>query len=131
MEIFQELYRTIAREVFNTTIVTTRGHTFDLADEWQKIDYSEEVLRQTGIDIGIASDAEIKNKLAELKVKYEGNNRERLIDTLWKYCRKNISGPAFLVNPPILVSPLAKKNPDGKTVQQFQPILAGSEVGKG
>ncbi|MBI3634003.1 MAG: lysine--tRNA ligase [Candidatus Yonathbacteria bacterium] len=131
MKIVQELYRTIAREVFNTTTFTTRGHTFDLADEWQKIDYREEVLRQTGIDIELVSDADIKNKLAELKVKYEGHNRERLIDTLWKYCRKNISGPVFLVNSPLLVSPLAKKNEDGKTVQQFQPILAGSEVGKG
>ncbi len=131
MDIVQELYRTIAREVFNTTSFTTRGHTFDLADEWQKIDYSEEILRQTGIAIESASDEEIKNKLTDLKVIYEGNNRERLIDTLWKYCRKNISGPAFIVNPPVLVSPLAKKNQDGKTVQQFQPILAGSEIGKG
>ncbi|MCR4279351.1 MAG: lysine--tRNA ligase, partial [Candidatus Zambryskibacteria bacterium] len=32
---------------------------------------------------------------------------------------------------PLLVGPLAKMNPDGKTVQIFQPIIAGSEVGKG
>jgi lysyl-tRNA synthetase class 2 len=29
------------------------------------------------------------------------------------------------------VAPLAKSNPDGKTVQRFQPIFAGSEVGNG
>ncbi len=131
MNLVQELYRTIAREVFGTTTFTTRGHTFDLADEWQKVDYREEVLRQTGIDLATASDDDIKNKLAELKVKYEGNNRERLTDTLWKYCRKNIAGPAFLVNHPLLVAPLAKKNIDGTTAQVFQPILAGSELGKG
>jgi lysyl-tRNA synthetase class 2 len=66
-----------------------------------------------------------------LSVKYDGENRERLTDTLWKYCRKNISGPAFLVNHPKLVSPLAKANEDGKTVQRFQPIIAGLEVGNG
>lgn len=131
MNLVQELYRTIAREVFGTTAFTTRGHTFDLADEWKKIDYQEEILRQTGIDLSTASDDDIKNKLVELKVKYEGNNRERLTDTLWKYCRKNIAGPAFLVNHPLLVAPLAKKNIDGTTAQVFQPILAGSEVGKG
>jgi hypothetical protein len=27
---------------------------------------------------------------------------------LWKYCRKNISGPAFLINHPKIVAPLAK-----------------------
>lgn len=131
MKIAEELYRTIAREVFGTTKFTTRGHTFDLADEWKKIDYREEVLRQTGVDINTATNTEIEEKLRSLNVKYEGSNRERLTDTLWKYCRKNISGPAFLVNHPLLVAPLAKKNADGKTAQIFQPILAGSEIGKG
>lgn len=131
MKLAQDLYRAIAQEVFGTTIFTTRGHTFDLAEEWKKIDYREEVLRQTSIDIATDSDEDIKAKLGELKVKYEGANRERLIDTLWKYCRKNISGPAFLVNHPLLVAPLAKKNLDGTTAQIFQPILAGSEIGKG
>lgn len=131
MKLVEELYRTIAREVFGTTTFTTRGHTFDLADEWKKIDYREEVLRQTGVDLAMATDEDIKSKLDELKVKYEGHNRERLTDTLWKYCRKNIAGPAFLINHPLLVAPLAKKNPDGATAQVFQPILAGSEVGKG
>lgn len=130
MRIVEELYRKIATEVFGTTLFTTRGHTFDLADEWTKIDYREEVLRQTGIDITSSSDEEVVSKLQELHVKYDGTNRERLIDTLWKYCRKNIAGPAFLVNHPLLVAPLAKTS-DGVTAQMFQPILAGSELGKG
>ena len=95
------------------------------------MDYREEVLRQTGIDIDVADDKAIIAKLEELHVKYDGNNRERLIDTLWKYCRKHISGPAFLINHPVLVAPLAKTNQGGKTAQVFQPILAGSELGKG
>ena len=131
MRLVEELYRTLAEKVFGTTLFTTRGHTFDLSDEWKRIDYKEEVERQTGISIEHASDEEIVNKLRELNVKYDGTNRERLIDTLWKYCRKNIAGPAFLINHPLLVAPLAKANADGKTAQIFQPILAGSEIGKG
>lgn len=131
MEITKELYRRVAQEVFGTTTFTTRGHTFNLSDEWTKIDYTEEIKSQTGIDISTATNDDIKAKLHDLHVKYDGTNRERLIDTLWKYCRKNIAGPAFLINHPVLVAPLAKKNADGKTVQQFQPILGGSEVGRG
>ncbi len=131
MKLVQELYRTIAREVFGTTSFTTRGHTFNLEDEWKHITYRDEILAQTGIDIEIVSDEEIVKKLQELHVKYDGTNRERLTDTLWKYCRKNITGPAFLINHPLLVAPLAKNNPDGKTTQVFQPILAGSELGRG
>jgi lysyl-tRNA synthetase class 2 len=131
MKLVEELYRKIAVEVFGTTSFSTRGHTFDLADEWKRIDYRDEIMRQTGMDITKATLEELKAKADELKIRYEGVNEERLIDTLWKYCRKNISGPAFLINHPLLVAPLAKKNQDGITAQIFQPILAGSEIGKG
>ena len=82
-------------------------------------------------NIWTATDDEIRKTLEDLKVKYDGNNRERLLDTLWKYCRKNIAGPAFVINPPLIIVPLAKPNLDGKTAQRFQPILAGSEIGNG
>ncbi len=131
MELVTELYRKIAREVFGTTQFTTRGHTFDLANEWVKIDYTEEIKKQTGIDISKATEKEIIKKLQDLKVAYEGTNKERLIDTLWKYCRKNITGPAFLINHPLIVAPLAKPVSGKQVAQIFQPIIAGSELGKG
>ncbi len=131
MQFVRDLYRTIATEVFGTTKFEMRGHTFDLADEWEEIDYTDTIKEKTGIDIHTASDAEMEAKLRELGVKYEGQNRERLMDTLWKYCRKQIAGPAFLINHPKLVAPLAKTRPGTETVEMFQPIIAGSEVGRG
>ena len=131
MKLVRELYIEIADRVFGTTKFATRGFTFDLADEWTKIDYVEEIKKQTGVDITTASEDEMKAALHKLKVKYEGENKERLTDTLWKYCRKNIAGPAFLVNHPALVAPLAKSVPGKPVVQMFQPIIAGSELGRG
>ena len=82
----------------------------------------------------VANEKEIVKKLSELGVKYDkqGFNITRGIDNLWKYCRKSIGGPGFLINVPIVMEPLAKrmeKNPE--LVQRFQIILAGSEMGKG
>jgi lysyl-tRNA synthetase class 2 len=131
MELVREMYQTIAQEVFGTTKFTARGHSFDLAGDWPKIDFSEEIKKQTGVDISTATEKEMMKKLQELKVTYEGENKERLIDTLWKYCRKNISGPAFLINHPLIVSPLAKSVSGRPVAQMFQPIIAGSEVGRG
>jgi lysyl-tRNA synthetase class 2 len=131
MKFVQDLYRKIATEVFGTTKFSARGHDFDLASEWKEIDYVSEVETQTGINIITATDEEMKAKLSELNVKYDGANRERLTDTLWKYCRKNIAGPAFLINHPKLIAPLAKTIPGTETVEMFQPIIAGSEVGRG
>lgn len=131
MELVKELYRTIAKEVYGTTAFTYKTHMFDLADEWVLVDYVEEIKKQTGVDVLSATEDELKARLTELNVKYDGENRERLTDTLWKYCRKNISGPAFLVNHPKLVAPLAKIKEESQVVEMFQPLIAGSEVGKG
>lgn len=132
MTLVQELYRTLAREIYGTTKFTYKEHTFDLADEWRKVDYVSEIKEQTGVDVVSASEADMKAKLEELGVTYEGDNKERLTDTLWKYCRKRISGPAFLVNHPKAIAPLSKSMPDNPdTTQKFQVLIAGSEVGTG
>lgn len=131
MELVKKMYRKIAEDVFGTTKFTTRGHSFDLSDDWTLVDYVEEIKKQTGLDVVVATEDEMKKKLDELSVKYEGTNKERLTDSLWKFCRKNIAGPAFLVNHPTIIGPLAKLNAGGSTVQMFQPIIAGSEVGRG
>lgn len=132
MKIAQQLYQDIALKVFGRTNFITKGFEYDLAGEWPRLDYRAEVLKQTGIDVITATEAEMKTKLEQLKVKYEGDNRERLTDTLWKYCRKNIAGPVFLINHPKLVSPLAKAKLDNpELTERFQIIIAGSEIGNG
>ena len=131
MVFVRDLYRTLAQEVFGTTKFTMRDHSFDLNDDWVEIDYVATIQEKTGIDVIVATEAQMREKLDELGVKYDGENRERLTDTLWKYCRKQIAGPAFLVNHPKLVAPLAKTRAGTETVEMFQPIIAGSEVGRG
>lgn len=131
MQMIKDLYRKIAEEVYGKTEFTIGAHTFDLNNEWVEIDYRGEILKRTGIDAFTATEEEMKAKLKELGVVWDGDGKERLTDTLWKYCRKQISGPAFLINHPAFISQLSKHNPDGLTSQVFQPIIAGAEAGKG
>ena len=66
-------------------------------------------------------------------MKYQKNLKKwRLVDILWKYCRKKLSGPGFLIGQPVQVTPLAKRDlKDPKKVQQFQVVIAGTEIGNG
>ena len=108
-------------------------HEFDIGKKWERIDYAETIKKMTGIDVFKAEEAKIKQKLDELKVEYTRNeSRAHLIDSLWKFCRKKITGPVFLVGTPVDVSPLAKRDTkDPNKVERFQPIIAGSEMGNG
>lgn len=130
-KLVRDLYIKIGQDVFGKTKFETRGHTFDLAGEWGEIDYADEIKKQTGVDIFRDSEKKMEEALKKLGVEFEGKNRERMTDALWKYCRKNISGPAYLVNHPKLVAPLSKEHAeDNRKTEMFQVIIAGSEIGR-
>jgi len=103
-----------------------------LGEKWEKIDYRKTVKKVTGIDVLDTTFEEVRNKLDQLGVVYDGETMERLLDALWKHCRKQISGPVFLTGHPKLVSPLSKSmknNPE--LTERFQVIIAGAELGNG
>ena len=133
MSLVEEMYKKIAKEVYGKTKFKYGEYEFDISKKWAIVDYETTVKKETGIDIYKSSESEMKEKLDELKMEYDRNSpRARLIDILWKYCRKKIAGPAFLTGQPVEVSPLAKRNPkDPRKVEQFQVLLAGSEMGNG
>ncbi len=128
----EKLIQTVAYNTFGTYDFSTRGHSFSLSGTWPRVSYVETVREKTGIDVLSASTAEMEEKLRELGVEYQGNNRERLTDTLWKYCRKSISGPVWLVDVPKLVSPLSKSKVDNpELTERVQLIVAGAELSNG
>ncbi len=133
MKLAEELYKKLAKEILGKLKFETHGFEVDLGKKWETYDYKDLIKNKTGIDIYKDDEAKIKKKLDSLKMEYEKKvDKWRLIDILWKYCRKSISGPGFLVNQPVELAPLAKRNPeDKKVVQQFQVIIAGTEMGNG
>lgn len=134
MEFVEEMYKHVAKKTFGTLKFKIRGFDVDLGKKWEKYDYKTEIAKHTGVNIEEASLPEMEKALQNLKIEYDkkGFNKVRAMDTLWKYCRKKISGPGFLLHQPIELDPLAKKDEKNpKYSQRFQVIIAGSENGKG
>lgn len=133
MALVRELFREIAQKVYGRTKFVSRGMEFDLASEWEEIDYIKVIKERFGIDIFTSSDEDMMKIIKENGVKLPGVvNRQRLIDNLWKLIRKTIAGPAFLLNEPKFMSPLAKSKPENPDLtERFHVIIAGSELGNG
>jgi len=133
MKLVEEMYKFIAKKTFGKLKFEIKGKKIDLGKKWKKISYANEIKKQTKIDILKATKEQIVKKLKSLKIEFDSKlEKERLIDFLWKHCRKNISGPAFIIDIPKAVSPLAKtnrKNPE--LVERFFILIAGSELGNG
>lgn len=134
MKLVEEMYKQVAQDTFGTLKFKIKDFDIDLGGKWETYDFVETIQDMTGIDILKTDLHEVGSKLEDLKIDYDekGFNLNRGIDALWKYCRKKMAGPGFLINVPVNLEPLAKRKEDDKNiVERFQVILAGSEMGKG
>lgn len=131
-----ELYRLVAQKTFGTLEFKIGEHIVDLAKEWLQLDYNELMKSHYGFDpreVDRSANAGRKLLQEHYEANYNGDITDigRAVDFLWKQIRKTIAGPAILTGIPVYLEPLAKKTKkDSRTVDRFQIILGGSEVGK-
>lgn len=140
MEMTKELYRLIGEKVFGTTKFKIKEFEIDLNDEWKMYDFVDIIKKEykkydiDPLAINDETFKKIKDALEDLHIEYDTTEISigRGVDLLWKQVRKTIGGPGFLINVPVYLEPLAKRNrKNDATVERFQVILAGSEMGKG
>lgn len=132
MEFLEKMYTHVIQKVFGTLQVNG----LDFASPWPRIDYLDIFKEKTGIDLNKYPDkdslaAEVK-KLDLKDIDYKAG-RGRIIDQTYKrLVRLHIQGPAFLINHPVDVSPLAKRKlGDPQRTERLQILINGSELGNG
>jgi len=133
MEQVERMFVFVMDKTFGTTKFSTRGFEVDFAQPWVKLDYAQVIKDNYDLDVFSCSIEDVQAKLKEHKLEVEKtDNISRGIDKLWKKVRASTGGPAWLINTPLFISPLAKSNPgDANTVQRFQAVIAGSELVNG
>lgn len=133
MKFMEGMYRYVLEQTFNTLNFKVGNFEVDMDKEFEKIDYSTIIKDRYNINVFDCTLDEVKKALKDNGLEVEkSENISRGIDKLWKHIRKDISGPAWLINTPKFISPLSKSNLDNdQTVQRFQPVIAGSELGNG
>jgi lysyl-tRNA synthetase, class II len=108
----------------------------DFTTPRQKIDYISQIKLDSGIDVSIYTATDEAKLRTEIKAKgfdwkgIETQATATMIDYLYKkVTRPKIVGPAFIMNYPKTMQPLARqsdKNPN--IVEQFQVIVNGWEI---
>jgi len=133
MKLVEEMYKKIAKEVLGSLKFESHGYKVDFGKKWEVYDYEKLIEKEIGINIYNSDKKDITKALDKLNIVYDDNvDKWRLVDSLWKYCRKKLTGPGFLIGQPVELAPLAKKSrEDERKVEQFQVIIAGSEMGNG
>ncbi len=132
MDFMEDLMKYVLKGTFGTLQFKLGSGKFDvdLDKKWERWDYAETIQKRYGIDIFNCTIDDVKKALTDNKLEVEQTeNKARGIDKLWKNIRKDVTGPIWLINTPLFISPLAKKNSDRpETTQRFQAVIAGSEL---
>jgi lysyl-tRNA synthetase class 2 len=133
MKFQTEMFRHIIKETFGKLQFKFGEKTVDLAGQWEEWDYAETIKKHYGIDVFDCTLEEVKTALKKNGLEVaQTENKSRGIDKLWKNIRKDVAGPVWLINTPLFISPLSKANPERpQTVERFQPVMMGSELGTG
>lgn len=133
MRFMEDMYKDVLQKTFGTLHFRLGQFDVDMSGKWDVWDYAEVIAQHYGIDVYHTTIDEVVGKLKEHSLEVEKTDSiPRGIDKLWKNIRKSVAGPVWLVNTPKFISPLSKANPDNpQSVERFQPIIAGSELGNG
>lgn len=136
MKLTQDMVRSIADKTWGKRQFTlANGMAVDLgADDtdWPRVSFVGVIKERFGIDVFSTTLKEVQAKVKENKIEVEkADNINRCIDKLWKKIRVELSGPAFLVDIPTFLQPLAKnQSADPRLSEQFNLLLGGTEACK-
>ncbi|SEP70893.1 lysyl-tRNA synthetase, class II [Lachnospiraceae bacterium RM5] len=132
MDLTENMYRYVAKEVLGTTIITYNGIEMDLGKPFERITMVDAVKKYAGVDWNEVKTLEEARKLADEKnVEYEEHHKKGDILNLFfeTYVEEHLIQPTFVMDHPVEISPLTKRKPDNpEYVERFEMFMNGWEM---
>ncbi len=134
MDLTEDLFKTVAKNVLNTTKITYQGTDIDLETKWKRISMIDSIKEVTGIDFNnINTDEEaidIANKKG-IEIEESKKTRGYIINAFFEeFVEETLIQPTFIYDYPIEVSHLTKKKPtDERLTERFEVFIGGREYG--
>jgi lysyl-tRNA synthetase, class II len=133
MQLVEELFRSVALEVYGTTQISYQGQAIDVGPRWARVSIPEAIEERTGIDIlRVTELAPLQEAIraAGLRVEAKPSWAKQVDELFSTYVQPLLIQPTFVIDHPVALSPLAKKRPDrAALVERFEPVIAGMELG--
>ena len=132
MDLTENLYRYVAKEVTGSEIITYGEHTMDLSKPFERITMVDAVKKYANVDFNEIHSTEEAKKLADdHHIEYEDRHEKGDILNLFfeEYVEEHLIQPIFIIDHPIEISPLTKKKPENpEYVERFEFFMNGWEM---
>ena len=136
MRFTQDLFQHVLQEALGTLVIEVRGRKVDFSGTWPRVSFRDLILKDAGIDIAQCPTADaLRARIEEQGVTIPDVDLKQLglgslVDQLYKkVSRPRLTGPVFLTDHPIDLSPLARRSDaDPGLTDRFQLVVCGWEV---
>lgn len=132
MNITEELYVAVAQKVCGSLDITYQGTPLCLKTPWERLTMVQAVKKYTGLDFD-------NQPLEELIAAGNKMGLDMAADTSWgnalynifdAFVEEKLTGPVFIMDYPVEVSPLAKRKPSNpRLTERFEFFICASEGG--
>jgi lysyl-tRNA synthetase class 2 len=135
MDMVEKLLQDVSDKVFGTTTVLYQGVEISFQAPFKKARMADLVAEYTGVDFDAITEFEVaRDKAKELGIELEeGWGIGKIIEEAFeKYVEENLIQPTFVIDHPVEISPLAKKNKnDPRYTERFELFIHGKEYANG
>lgn len=132
MDLTEDMFRHIAREVCQTTTIPYAEVEIDLGKPFERLTMLDAIKKYTGIDFNeIQTTEEAKALADEKQVHYENRHvRGDIINLFFEeFVEEHLIQPTFIMDHPVEVSPLTKRKPDQpELVERFELFIYAREM---
>ena len=132
MDLTENLYRYVAKEVTGSEILTYGDKELDLSKPFERITMVDAVKKYSGVDFNEIHTLEEARAIAKEKhVEFEERHKKGDILNLFfeEFVEEHLIQPTFVMDHPIEISPLTKKKPENPDyVERFEFFMNGWEM---
>ena len=135
MDLTEEMFSCIAKEVTGSDTVTYQGETIVLGGKWRRISMMDSLVEIGGLDRAVLDDPQAmlahaeQNNIKITKKERTGKILTKLFDAL---VEPKLIQPTFITGYPVEVSPLSRKSEtEPELTDRFELFIAGREIANG
>lgn len=135
MDLIEEMYRTVAKNVTGGTTVNYQGIDIDFGTAWERLTMVEAVKKYAGVDYRDWADDEAalraaKEKGVEVPEGASATKGHVLLAFFDEFVEKNLIQPTIIYDYPVENSPLAKRKKDDPAfTERFEYFVYAREMG--
>ena len=132
MKMLEEMVFEVCQQVLGTSEVKFGDNIISFKPPWRRLSLRDAIKGYTGIDLRQYGSTDLlRTRMQEMGLEIDlQKNWARLVDELIStFVEPNIIQPAFLLDYPVELSPLAKTKPgEDRVVERFEAFAGGMEI---